>query len=153
MPKFDQVTTIGFIRDAEQNPATSSYASTCGSLKKYLSNFPIPEIGEVKNENGLSCGIFIMPDNSASGMLETLCLESVNSNPLYKEAEVYVNNAEALLLEDDRKRYNKPNAMVQTYLAGQSKIVNTLANAAKKNLWDYSNPVFADIVSFIKKLI
>ena len=153
LPKFDQVTTIGFIRDAELNPATSSYSSICDSIKKYISNFPIPEIGKVKKENGLSCGIFIMPDNSAYGMLETLCLKSVKTNPLYREAEVYVNNAESLLLESDRKKYNKPKAMVQTFLAGQPKIVNTLANAAKKNIWDYSNPVFSDIVLFIKKLV
>ena len=153
LPKFDLITAVGFIRDAEQNPATSSYLSTCDSIKKYLINFPIPEIGEVKSENGLSCGIFIMPDNRASGMLENLCLDSVKANPLYEKAEVYVENAESLLLESDRKKYNKPKAMVQTYLAGQPKIVNTLANAAKKNMWDYSNPVFADIVAFIKKLV
>ena len=153
LPKFDQVTTIGFIRDAEQNTATSAYSSTCDSIKKFISNFPIPEIGEVKSENGLSCGIFITPDNSTCGMLETVCLESVKTNPLYKESEVYVDNAESLLPESDRKKYNKPKAMVQTYLAGQLKIVNTLANAAKRNIWDYSNPVFAGIVSFIRKLV
>ena len=153
LPKFDLVTTIGFIRDAEQNSAASAYSSACDSIKKYISRFPIPEIGEVKTENGLNCGIFIMPDNSTCGMLETLCLESVKTNPLYKEAEVYVDNAESLLPEPDRKKYNKPKAMVQTYLAGQPKIVNTLANAAKRNIWDYSNPVFADIVSFIKNLM
>lgn len=152
-PYFDEVTTIGFIRDAEKNPAESSYNSTCTSIKKYLSNFPIPEIGKTKTENGLTCGIFIMPDNKTAGMLENLCLESVRTNPLYGNAEDYVMQAELLLTESEQKKYNKPKALIQTYLAGQSEIVNTLANAAKKGLWDFSNPVFNDFITFIKKLI
>ncbi len=152
-PCFDDVTTIGFIRDAEQNPASSSYTSTCSSIKKYISNFPIPEIGQVKTVNGFTCGIFIMPDNKVSGMLENLCLESVKTNPVFEEAEVYVDTAATLMADSDRKKYNKPKAMVQTYLAGQPVLVNTLANAAKKGLWDFTNPVFNNIVDFIKNLI
>lgn len=152
-PYFDEVVSIGFIRDAEQNPAESSYTSTCASVKKYISNFPIPEIGKVKSEKGLTCGIFIMPDNTSTGMLENLCLESVKTNPLYDKADGYVKQAESLMTEADARKYNKPKAIVQTYLAGQPVLVNTLANAAKKSLWDYSNPVFADIISFIKNLI
>ncbi len=152
-PYFDEVSSIGFIRDAEQNPAESSYASTCSSIKKYISDFPIPEIGQVKTENGLTCGIFIMPDNKASGMLENLCLESVKTKPVYDEAKGYVVKAESFMGESDRKKYNKPKAFVQTYLAGQPVLVNTLANAAKKGLWDFSNPVFNSIADFIKNLI
>lgn len=59
-------------------------------------------VGRVKSENGLTSGIFIMPDNKS---------------------------------------------------AGQPVIVNTLANAAKKNLWDFTNPVFCNIIGFIKELI
>ncbi len=149
-PYFDEVTTIGFIRDAEKNPAESSYTSTCASIKKYLSNFPIPEIGTVESEQGLTCGIFIMPDNKAAGMLENLCLESVRNNPLYNNAKEYVTQAESLLSGVDKKKYNTPKAMVQTYLAGQPEIVNTLANAAKKKIWDFNNPVFNDIIEFVK---
>ena len=54
---------------------------------------------------------------------------------------------------DAEKKYNKPKAIVQTYLAGQPVLVNTLANAAKKGLWDFTNPVFNNIVDFIKNLI
>ncbi len=151
-PNFDEVTTIGFIRDAEKNPAESSYNSTCTSIKKYLSNFPIPEIGKTKTENGLTCGIFIMPDNKTEGMLENLCLESVRNNPLYDNVEEYVEQAQSLLSESNKKKYNKPKAMVQTYLAGQPEIINTLANAAKKKIWDFSNPVFNDIITFVKQL-
>lgn len=152
-PYFDEVTAIGFIRDAEQNPAGSSYTSTCSSIKKYISNFPIPKIGQIKTENGLTCGVFIMPDNKSSGMLENLCLEAVKTNPVYGEAEVYVDKAATLMADSDRKKYNKPKAMVQTYLAGQPVLVNTLANAAKKGLWDFTNPVFNNIMNFIKNLI
>lgn len=147
------MSSIGFIRDAEQNAAESSYASTCSSIKKYINNFPIPEIGQIITENGLTCGIFIMPDNKASGMLENLCLESVKTKPVYDEAEGYVEKAEALMGESDRKKYNKPKAIIQTYLAGQPVLVNTLANAAKKGFWNFSNLGFNNITDFIKSLI
>ena len=152
-PNFDDVTTIGFVRDAEKNPAESSYKSTCATIKKYISNYPIPEIGKVKMENGFKCGIFIMPNNETPGMLENLCLESVKTNSLYDKAENYVEQAETLLTKTDKVKYNKPKAMVQTYLAGQSEIVNTLANAAKKKIWDFSSPAFSDFGTFLKNLV
>ena len=151
-PDFSSVRTIGFIRDAEENLAQSSYNSICSAVKNYINEFPIPSIGKMKTENGFSCGIFIMPDNKGSGMLENLCIESVKPQPLYRKVESYVNEARQLLSESDKKKHNKPKAMVQTYLAGQPLIVNTLANAAKKNVWDFANPAFTDIVNFVKIL-
>ena len=94
-----------------------------------------------------------MPNNKTAGMLENLCLDSVKINPLYENADDYVKHAELLLSESEQKKYNKPKALVQTYLAGQPEIVNTLANAAKKSIWDFSNPVFNDLIAFIKELI
>lgn len=151
-PDFSDVRTIGFIRDAEQDLAQSSYTSTCSAVQKYIKDFPIPDIGKIRSENSFSCGIFIMPDNKTSGMLETLCINSVKAQPVYEKVESYVGNAKSLFSEEDRRKYNEPKAMIQTYLAGQPKIVNTLANAAKRNMWDFKNPVFKDIVNFVKIL-
>ncbi len=152
-PDFDKLKTVGFIRDAEKNNALSAYQSISSMIEKSLPAFPLPEIGSVKTENGFSTGIFIMPNNKNAGMLEDLCMESLASEPLYKDVEDYVSKAASFMSETNQKKYNTHKAKVQTYLAGQTEIVSSIANAAKKNMWNFSNPVFADAVNFVKKLI
>lgn len=151
-PDFNKVKVVGFVRDAEDNLANSSYTSMASAIKKSLPDFPIPAIGTVTKNNGFACGVFIMPNNIDKGMLEDLCIDSVKSEPLYGYANQYVMSAYGLLSSSDQKKYNTHKAMVQTYLAGKPEIVNTLANAAKKNIWDFNNPVFDGIKDFIRKL-
>ena len=151
-PDFSQVHTVGFVRDAEENPAKSSYTSMASAIKKYLPAFPIPKIGTVAKAGGVACGIFIMPNNADAGMLEDMCLKSVATQPLCVYVDSYVNSAFSLLSATDQKKYNAHKAKVQTYLAGQVEIVNSIANAAKKHIWDFSSPVFAEIINFVRMI-
>lgn len=150
---FDKVKRFGFIRDAEENKAFSSFQSMCAVIKKYLPNVALPsEPGEIKNSEEFSCGIFIMPDNINEGMLEDLCLDSVKDTSLYSKAESYVIKAKSLQAEADSKKYNVHKALVQTYLAGLPDIANSIAVAARKRIWDFNSPVFDEVKDFIKKL-
>lgn len=138
--------------EGEENPATASYTSMSSAIKKHLSSFPIPKMGFVEKSGNNACGIYIMPNNADAGMLEDMCLSSVSSQPLYKHVDNYVNNAFGLLSAVEQKKYNSHKAKVQTYLAGQVEIVNSLANAAKKYIWDFSSPVFSDVTNFVRMI-
>ena len=151
-PDFLQVHAVGFVRDAEENPANSSYKSMVSAIQKHLPSFPIPKIGSITKSGNVACGIFIMPNNADAGMLEDMCLKSVAAQPLCRHVDSYVSSAFTLLSDVDKKKYNTHKARVQTYLAGQVEIVNSLANAAKKHIWDFSSPVFSGISDYVRTL-
>lgn len=70
------VRRIAFIRDAEAGPASEAYESVCGVVRSVLPVTPAP-MGEFSGDP-LSVGIFILPDCSRPGMLESLCLDAVS---------------------------------------------------------------------------
>ena len=146
---FSSVKRIGFVRDAEANKADSAFQSILNIIKKNTPHFILPKTcGEIVKET-ISCGIFIMPNNKNSGMLEDLCLKSVEANDLYKETKKFIEIAKSKLAENDSLRYNIHKAKVQAYLAGTADIPRNLGEAALKKLWDFSNPVFDEIKQFI----
>jgi hypothetical protein len=94
---FTSVRTIGFVRDAEEHPAESSFASICSIIKKNTPAVIVPEKpGEVKECNSYKTGIYIMPDCCSSGMLEDLCIASIKTTELYSEVDGYICKAENL---------------------------------------------------------
>ncbi|MCU0286504.1 MAG: hypothetical protein MUF15_08890 [Acidobacteria bacterium] len=73
---FRSIERFGFVRDAETGTAQSAFQSICGILGKHNLPYP-PKLNEIKKEGSKRVGIFIMPDNFGSGMLENLCLQSI----------------------------------------------------------------------------
>jgi hypothetical protein len=69
-----QVTRLAIIRDAEHRPASEAYESVRGVVQEVLKVEP-GTMG-VFGDDLISLGIFILPDCSRSGMLESLCLEA-----------------------------------------------------------------------------
>jgi hypothetical protein len=75
------VERIGFVRDAEQKPARDAFLSISGILKDI--DLPLPtKPNEIQKQSKPFTGIFIMPDNQGTGMLENLCLETIASDPV-----------------------------------------------------------------------
>ena len=152
LPGFSDVKKIGFVRDAEINPAKSAFDSICNTIKKITPNVSLPQHPGIVVNGKVSCGIFIMPDNKSAGMLEDLCIESVRNSQLFENADNYIKVATLLLNAEEQKSYNIHKAKVQAFLAGKSNIPRNLGEAASKKVWDFSNPVFSDVISFVKQL-
>lgn len=149
---FSNVKRLGFIRDAESNSAKSAFDSISNIIKKTTPNIELPaDIGGI-SKSEIACGIFIMPNNNDSGMLEDLCIKSVEHDSLFLNTEKYIKTAESLLNESDRAIYNTHKAKIQAYLAGKSNIPRNLGEAALQQTWDFSNEAFDEIKEFIKKL-
>lgn len=79
---FGKIEQLAFIRDAETNLAKSAFDSICDLLKK--KGLSVPKWpNKIQLNVKPYIGIFIMPDNSGTGMLENLCLKTIESLPQY----------------------------------------------------------------------
>ena len=83
MQGFDDIVNLGFVRDAENTPASAAFMSICGSLQ-HIDVQPPATIGKVEKIHDKKIGIFIMPNNNTPGMLETVCLNSIRQNRKYR---------------------------------------------------------------------
>lgn len=69
---------MGIIRDAEQKEAIHAFNSIKNILKDNKLSFPENIKNNIKYD-GIKIGIFIIPDNLNKGMLEDLCLCSIEN--------------------------------------------------------------------------
>nr|VFJ42668.1 MAG: hypothetical protein BECKFW1821A_GA0114235_100220 [Candidatus Kentron sp. FW] len=154
-PEFPNVRSLGLIRDAEDKEADAAFSSICSVLKKYT--LPVPKASNTvidgKNGRGknIRVGIFIMPNNADAGMLEDLCLESVQEESVFTCVEQYMDCCLSALPEDEQPR-NRAKARVQTYLAARKEIVNSLGVGARNGYWNLDHACFHDIKRFLRAL-
>jgi hypothetical protein len=154
---FSQIGRLGFVRDAEDNRAECAFESLCNVLKKH--ELPAPaKINFVDKTANPQIGIFIMPDNQNTGMLETLCLQTLQDLPINQCVDAYINctslhRTEATNIpETENAKFNEPKARVQTYLASCVPIRNSLGLGAKKGYWNLEHSCFDGIKNFLKEL-
>jgi hypothetical protein len=151
MEGFKNVLTIGLVRDAEANKAESAFQSLCSTLRDY--NLPVPStINSLNPGPPKKVGIFIMPDNQGAGMLETLCLKTLEGQDIEKCLDDYLSCVSTIMAPSEKKQFNEPKAKVQAYLAARVPIVNSLGLGAKKGYWDFSHPCFEEIKQFLHSL-
>jgi uncharacterized protein DUF3226 len=144
---FSEVYTLGFVRDAEKKKPKSAFDSICATLKNADLPFPTDIANPVIKKNGLGVGIYIMPNNIDKGMLEDLCLKSINAKPVFKCVDQYIK----CVLEQDKK-IHLSKARIQVYLACKKPIVNSLGLAALKEYWNFEDHCFDEIRGFLHNL-
>ncbi len=149
---FYKINRIGFIRDAELNPAKSAFDSIKGVI---INKLPTPtKAGDINKSNNPWVGIFIMPDNSNAGTLEHLCIDSIKLLPLNYCIENYIKCIKKHHDPTEQTKFKENKAHVLSYLASQckSKFVNTLGLAAQQGYWNFNNTCFENIKNFLKNL-
>jgi hypothetical protein len=145
---FDTVQSIGFVRDAEDNEADSAFQSICNIIKPY--GLPCPsKPSEVVVHGAMRVGVFIMPNNEDSGMLENLCIEAAKTDSVWECVEAFTTCYKSKI---DLKNYNPAKAQIQAFLSTRIPIVSALGIAAQQHVWDFSKPCFEPIKSFLSKL-
>ncbi len=151
MEGFRNVIALGFVRDAEEKMAVSAFQSICDTLKKY--NLPIPDsINAINNSSGLKTGIFIMPDNYGTGMLENLCLKTIAGTPVESCINDFQTCFLPLMPPAEQEKFNESKSRVLSYLATRSPIVNSPGLAALKGYWDFHHVCFEEIKKFLHQL-
>jgi hypothetical protein len=104
------------------------------------------------NDEGKRLGIWIMPDNSAKGMLETFMAFLVPN----KEEQIYSHavaaTAEAVKKGACCRECHRDKATIYTWLAWQDPPGQTLGGALKQNMLNAEAPYAAPFVEWFKAL-
>ena len=147
---FRNISRIAFIRDAEKLEAVNALNSIKSTVYNSTIHFSIEEISLSNNiikNNEVVCGVYIMPDNNSSGMLEDLFIKYFQNEPIsdcvYKYMECLESNG--IILQ------SKSKSTVLSYLASKDECYR-IGLAAKQNYIDYNKECFDPIKDFLKKM-
>ncbi len=143
---FDKVTSVGVIRDADEDP-TAAFQSVCGALQ----NAGLARPTEPLQPAGDSPRVIVMilPNGETSGMLENLCLESVREDPAMRCVDEYF---ECLEERVEKLPRNLSKARVHTFLASRERPDLRLGEAAQKGYWPWDHPAFEQAKLFLNTL-
>jgi len=145
-PGFGLVRIYGIIRDADTS-ADNTFRSVQGLLRKHRE--PVPgKVNDFASHPGQSrkVGVFILPGNSATGMLEELCLNTVEDHPIMPCVEGFIqcieSKARDASLEPNRYKLPKcmPKAKARAFLAGMCEDVPSVGIGAQKKCWNLDHP-------------
>ena len=144
-PGFAEVVTLGVVRDAETD-AAAAYQSVCGALAH--AGLPTPG---APGPSGAAprVAVFILPDGTAPGMLETVCLESVTGDPATPCLEPFF---ECVRQQGGALPGNMVKARLHAFLATRPKPDLLLGQAAHAGYWPWASPAFERIKQFLASL-
>ena len=135
----------------KKNKAKSAFDSICTALENVNILERLPNsIGKVENIGIFKVGIFIMPNNRDSGMLETLCLQSIEGMHCNKEMQAYIECLKKFY--ENNPSFNLEKAKTQVYLASKVPIRNSLGLGACKGYWNFDHCAFDEIKLFLNEL-
>lgn len=157
-PDFRLVHGYALIRDAD-----TSHAATFNSLKSLLQNHgqPCPQAsGNFSITDMLKVGIFIMPGNKETGMLESLCLQTVVDHPVMHCVNNYMDCLDQKLVRKTHETEgtlayypkNEEKAKILAFLAGMYEVTHSLGVAALKGYWPFDHEALSELREFLKKL-
>jgi hypothetical protein len=150
-PEFREgVNSMAIIRDAEDNPAESAFASVCSSLGAVGIACPIGAGLFSTAEH--RAGVFILPDCNQPGMLETLCWSVLEANPTNAPHLECVDEYLACVRNAGVEIKNETKARIWTYLAGWGRFDPQVGRAARANAWDWDSPALTKLSTFLKTL-
>ncbi len=143
LANFKDVTHFGLIRDADDD-YSGALASVKASLKN--ANLPVPEENQNFSSVGVpKTGIFIMPGGNKTGMLESLCIDTIREDIDFQCVKNYIDCI-------SEKPNNEDKAIIQVYLAGKNPIVNSLGLGALKGHIDFESAKLQTLKDFIWEL-
>ena len=138
--------SIGIVRDADKNP-NGSFASVCGSLRKV--GYEPPSAHATFSNDTPSIGVFIVPDGSQRGAVETLCRHSVEGEDAAQCADEYI---ECLKNRNALQSKNADKTFAHAYLAAKRNPVARVGEGAQQGVWNFQSPAFAALSQFVRDL-
>ena len=146
-PGFSNVKSIGIVRDADGDH-DAAFQSVCGALNS--NNLSKPDSPLNQKGNNPKINIFIMPGINLTGMLEDLCIKSVQHDCAIPCVEDFINCLERKKCPLPR---NLSKAKVQVFLASRKKAGLRLGEAAKAGYWPWEDESFNQIKDFIFQVV
>lgn len=159
-PGFSSIRSYAIIRDADRD-ASKTFQSICGLLGKY--DHPVPRrSGQFESRGSQKVGVFVIPGNREEGILEDLCLQTVQDHPAVSCVDRFIECLGSVLEKKvagqpvvEGKAYfpkNESKARVLAFLAGMHKTVNKLGEAADQGCWQFDHPALDELRAFLQEL-
>jgi hypothetical protein len=136
---------LGIVRDAEDDP-TAAFQSVCSGLQN--AQLAIPSKTCIFAGNTPRIGVLILPDSNRKGMLETLCLQSVESDPIILCIDEYF----CCIKRISKSPRVMDKARLLAFLASRYESVSQLGRASQKNCWPWDSSVFDHVKQFLREL-
>ena len=146
MPGFARVQTLGVMIDAEEDPAGTCQKVTHHAQRAGL-NVPTP--AREFSTGSPKFGYFVMPDESTAGMLETLCLRSVDEDPALHCADEYFRCLDSRKITPPK---NTHKARAQAYLASRERAGLLVGEAAHAGYWNWEHDSMKSLRQFFSDL-
>ena len=93
--------------------------------------------------------MFIVPDGSQPGAIETLCRRSVEGEDAAKCTDEYM---ECLKTHDALQSKNADKTFAHAYLAAMEDPVARIGEGAQQGVWDFQSPAFDALSQFVRDL-
>ena len=138
---------IGIIRDADDNSA-GAFQSVANDVTAV--GYQPPRRHGKYSDGDPSIGIFIAPDGSGPGAIETLIRRSVQDGPTSGCVKRYLQCLEKGEVLWSR---NQDKSFVHAYLAAQRDPMVRVGEAAQKGVWDFGSSAFVPLSQFVHDLI
>lgn len=142
-PSRPSLRTIGIVRDADKKPV-DSFKSVCDSVKE--TGYMPPSTHAEFSDASPSIGVFIVPDGSSLGAIETICRRSVQGEVVARCVEEYM---DCLRTHDALKSEIPDKTFAHAYLAALRDPVARVGEGAKQGVWDFQSPAFDDLRKFV----
>jgi len=154
---FLDVTSMGIVQDAERDPA-SAFDAVRGALESARSRhsseprwerLSVPAEPILKAGEAPTISVFLLPDANTAGMLEDLCLRSVQEDAALPCVETYFT-----CLGDRQVRLpaNAAKAHLHAFLASRPKPDLLVGQAAEAGYFPWDSPAFQPVQQFLRAL-
>lgn len=150
------IKAFGVILDADDKEPTSSFQKVCSILKEIQNRriknmeFDIPKKCAIFTNSTTKVGVYIMPDCVSTGMLETLCLKSVEDDPFYKCVENFID--QALNIQPDLDHIDKRKSMAFIALKSKDGQKKSVGDAVNEKIFNINSSAFDGIKEFLKTM-
>lgn len=151
LPDFSQAQKILLIRDADysqegrSNPSEDAFKSMQDALRNAKLTVPLQQQAFTPIEDGKpQTAIYIMPFKGAEGMLEDLCLQTINLDEMTC-IETFLD-----CMPEKPKANQLSKAKVQAFLAAKVEPINNLGISALRKYWKYDHEKFSELKALLQ---
>lgn len=143
---FDAVQTLTIVRDADQN-ADGAFDSAASLLRRL--SLPCPAAKNSWADGSPRVGVYIMPGDFQTGMLEDLFASSLTNAAQIACVDAFEDCVRGL---DDPPR-NQAKSKAQSILATLPQYTASIGIAAKKGYWDLDAASLQGLREFLSELV
>ena len=138
--------SIGVVRDAD-NDAVAAFDSVCDGIRSV--NYE-PPLNHGEFSNGMpAVGVFIVPDGTEPGAVETLCRRSRQGSATAACVDEYLKCLEE---RHASRSTNADKSFAHAYLAAMDEPLARVGEGALQGVWDFAAPAFAPLAQFVRQL-